>query len=213
MADPVHVKALDKKSRVKPTIRFFSYKNNCMLFCESYFEVECCLYRELDASVIAYVTQPITYSYDHYGKKRTYTPDALVKYKDGNIEFEEVKPIPETVKPKFIKKFEFIEELHRKIIKVPIILNTGQFKSKTQKANFEQLYNCLALPFDTDYWTASFEFLPKNLTLIDLQTLLKESKLDEMIAFKLIAKNIYSTDLNEKISLNSVLEKCNAALD
>lgn len=212
MNDEITVKKLDRMSLIKPTIHFYSHKNKRMLFCESYFEVDCCLFREFDSTIAAYTTQPTTYSYKYYGKTRTYTPDAIVEYTNGNVEFEEVKPPSEAVKPKFVTKFEFLQELHNTVIKIPLILNTGKFVSPIQKVNYEQLYNCLALPFDADYWRECYDYLPTTISLFDLKELLKKSNIDEFIAFQLIAKNIYLTDLSQKLSLNSILEKSHAKL-
>jgi len=178
-----------------------------MLFCEGYFEAECCLFREFDPNVIAYTTQPITYSYDYYGKSRSYTPDALVQYKDDYSEFEEVKPIAEALKQKFIDKFEYLKVVHNEVIKVPLILNNGRFKSNTHKVNCEQLYNCLAMPFDSDYWNNNYEYLPQSVSLLDLQKYLMKSDLYANVAFQLIARGLYLTDLNIKLSLTSKLEK------
>lgn len=207
MSDDIHVKKLDRKSRIKPTIKFYSYKNNIMLFCESYFEMDCCLYREFDSDVLAYTTQPMTYSYDYYGKTRTYTPDALVKYKDGTQEFEEIKPLQKTQDKKFIDKFEFLKALHQTIIKVPLVLNTGKFESQVHKVNCYQLYNCLAMPFDMVYWKEFFDYLPYHLTLKNLQAFLKQSSFDGMTAFQLIANGFYLANLNVNLSTESILEK------
>lgn len=212
MTDIPHVKKLDRKSRIKPTLHFFSRKNNRMLFCESYFEAECCLFREFDSNVIAYATQPITYSYDYYGKSRSYTPDALVQYKDGYSEFEEIKPITEALKQKFIDKFEYLKVVHNEVIKIPLILNNGRFKSNTHKVNCEQLYNCLAMPFDSDYWNDNYEYFPQSVSLFDLQQYLINSDLYANIAFQLIARGLYLTDLKIKLSPTSKLEKNHVTL-
>lgn len=209
MNDEITVKKLDRTSLIKPTIHFHSHKNKRMLFCESYLEVDCCLFREFDSTIAAYTTQPTTYSYKYYGNTRTYTPDAVVEYTNGNVEFEEVKPPSEAVKPKFVTKFEFLQELHNTVIKIPLVLNTGKFVSPIQKANYQQLYNCLSLPFDVDYWRKCYDYLPTTISLFDLKELLNKSDIDGMNAFQLIARNVYLTDLTQSLSLNTILEKNN----
>lgn len=211
MADIVHVKALDKKSRIKPTISFLSYKNNCHLFCESYLEVDCCLYREFEPSIVAYTTQPTTYSYIYHGKMRTYTPDALVYYKDGHLEFEEIKPVEKSIEPKFLEKFTFLQGIHKKVIKIDLVLNNGMFESKQHWLNCQKLYHFIGKPFDVDYWRINSRHLPVKLAMQELIHFLKKSNFDAVdMAYQLVARNIYSTDMNKEILITSELVKTNA---
>lgn len=86
-------RVLTRYSRVKPTISFYSRKNRCMQYCESFLESDACLIREFDPNIVAYLTQPESFGYPVNGRLLRYTPDCLVKTRDRGFYYDEVKPI------------------------------------------------------------------------------------------------------------------------
>lgn len=59
---------------------FYSARNQCLMYCDSTAEMHGLTKLEFDESVTSYVTQPKSFQYEIDGKRRRYTPDALVKF-------------------------------------------------------------------------------------------------------------------------------------
>jgi len=96
---------------------------------------------EFDDTVLAYKTQPFSFTYELDGKTRRYTPDVLVKYIDGHFESWEVKPEIKASEPKFIKKFARLKEVFKSDIGHPIRLVTCETIEKGHTvANLRDLY-------------------------------------------------------------------------
>lgn len=118
-------KNIDRYSRIKPSISFYSYKNASFQFCESQNEARVCLALEFDDSVVAYRTQPASYSYELHGQTRRYTPDLLILDPEESYRYEEIKSPKSANDPKFRKKFAYLVRLFQYTIQVPLILRIG----------------------------------------------------------------------------------------
>ena len=75
------------KHRSRHIINFYSDKNGCHIWCESFLESTYALHLEFDESVACYASQPEFFSV--HGRR--YTPDFEVLYKSGYSEYVEVK--------------------------------------------------------------------------------------------------------------------------
>ncbi|WP_169303169.1 TnsA endonuclease N-terminal domain-containing protein [Thalassotalea mangrovi] len=78
---------IPSRHRSNPIINFFSHKNGCHMWCETYLEEKHALTLEFDNSVRSYTSQPGSLLIN--GKR--YTPDFLVDYHSGKAEWHEVK--------------------------------------------------------------------------------------------------------------------------
>jgi len=80
-----------KKSYISCVGYFKSYKNDKQLAFESILERDFFTVLEFDNNVISYEEQPFQIKYNLKGVSTRYTPDILVKYKDGAQKVFEVK--------------------------------------------------------------------------------------------------------------------------
>jgi hypothetical protein len=114
MSDPMALaRQINKATIVKIARNNYSPKSSSMQFMESMTESDVCLLLDFDPAVESYCTQPDSF---HNETKepgwRRYTPDLLVKYKDGSFDFQEVKPESKTQS----EQFHFKHALHQRII-------------------------------------------------------------------------------------------------
>ena len=89
------------------TGRFFSFKLNRIVWCESLLEMDFCYLLEFERDVVEYEEQPETFVLN----RSRYTPDFKVVYADGAVEFVEVKPSCKVLR--YREKFRLIENYLR----------------------------------------------------------------------------------------------------
>ncbi|HIF9452186.1 TnsA endonuclease N-terminal domain-containing protein [Photobacterium damselae] len=106
----MYIRNLRKPSPNKNIYKFSSLKNQDVVMCESRLERDCCYHFEYDLDVVQYESQPEGFCYDFNGKKRPYTPDFLVTYHDGTLEYVEVKPYSKTLSKTFKQEFSARKE-------------------------------------------------------------------------------------------------------
>lgn len=149
---------LDRHSRIKPTIAFFSHKMRRHLFCEGTVEQNALYAHEYDRSVIRYNTQPRSVDYRFRGRgKRRYTPDTLVERRgpeaDRTVyEYEEIKSAGEAEKPEFRAKFLFLQDYFAREIGIPLLLRIGESPTNPSVllCNQKFFYPYLGLPLDRE---------------------------------------------------------------
>ncbi len=148
-------KNLDRFSQVKPSISFYSKKNQRLMYCESHVEVGALLQLEYDTTVERYQTQPESFGYIRDGKKRRYTADVLVKHVTGKFCYEEVKTRQDAEHPDFIEKFNYLQWLFGYQIGVPLQLRIANAPHQCPvTGNLKLLYRYLALQLSTSALTA-----------------------------------------------------------
>lgn len=134
-------KNLDRYSRVKPAINFYSKKNARLMYCESNTELGALYELEFDPSVARYQTQPETFSYRIKGQKRRYTPDTLIKTVYGQYYYSEVKPKEEAESAEFKRKFRLLERIFEDKIRVPLRLHIADAPYRcVRTGNAQYLY-------------------------------------------------------------------------
>jgi hypothetical protein len=72
--------------------QFQSLKMQRAMPCESSLEFDHLFYLERDTTVAQYQVQPVTFSYLHRSRMRSYTPDVLIVRRDGSLLLREIKP-------------------------------------------------------------------------------------------------------------------------
>lgn len=80
-----------KKSYISCVGYFKSFKNNKQLAFESILERDFFMLLEFDNDVVSFEEQPLKITYKLRAKNARYTPDVLVRYKDGSKKIFEVK--------------------------------------------------------------------------------------------------------------------------
>ncbi len=93
--------------------KFVSQKNRRMVRCESLLEMQFLYLAEFARDVLTFDEQPITISYRLNGRKRRYTPDFCLHWRDGQQWFVEVKPHELLALEKNQEKFAAIGEHFR----------------------------------------------------------------------------------------------------
>ncbi len=199
---------LEKCSRVKESIGFYSLKTKKVQKCESRKELYACLLREFDRNVVSYLTQPQSFGYVIDGKTRRYTPDALVKTSDGKYHYEEVKPTSDLEKPHVREKYSYIQqEVFEKEIQRPLYLvgideQGDDFTAK----NCEYLYPFLQLSLNENEANQAVQDLGSTVSLKELFEHCSTKRHSREFAIQLIANGFCSFPTHEFINPNSTLE-------
>lgn len=187
------------KHRSKHTINFFSEKNDCHLWCESFLERKYALHCEFDESVERYCTQPEYFSV--YGKR--YTPDFLIQYKSGLSEYIEIKH------SYYMSEDFFLKHKQRKRIiyettRLDLILLSEKDFNRIESENYELLRQYRDI--DTALLIDEISRLPNRLTLSKLEKAIgKISGTTRAHAWALVAKQHYHFDVTKPLNADSVL--------
>ncbi|MFY0670159.1 MAG: hypothetical protein JXQ95_19160 [Alteromonas stellipolaris] len=187
------------KHRSKHTINFFSEKNDCHMWCESFLERKYALHCEFDESVERYCSQPEYFSV--FGQR--YTPDFLVQYKSGHAEYVEVKH------SSYMDDDFFLKHKKRKIsiyemLQLDLILVSEKDFNAVESENYERLRQYRNI--DTTALISEIGHLPKRLTLKKLEKLIeKKSGTTRAHAWALVAKQHYHFDVSQPFSADSIL--------
>ena len=203
------LRKLEKTSRVKPTIAFYSYLNAAMMFCESKLEMDALMKLEFDESVESYVTQPASYAYQFNGRLTRYTPDILVKYKDGRYVFVEVKPFARTQSERFIAKFNRLTLMFNDVIGHPFELWTCRDIRKAKRIpNLEQLYVFLNENLDDDINLLVLKDLNKAPTICvsDVEDKVAEYGQSPHYAWTMVAYKFFTFNNTKQLTRRSTLE-------
>lgn len=94
--------------------KFASRKNRRMVRCESLLEMDFLYLAEFARNVVSFNEQPITISYRLNGRKRRYTPDFCMRWRDGSKWYVEVKPYELLMLEKNQEKFNAVGEYFRR---------------------------------------------------------------------------------------------------
>lgn len=203
------LRKLEKTSRVKPTIAFYSYLNSAMMFCESKLEMDALMKLEFDDSVESYVTQPTSYAYHVNGRLTRYTPDILVKYKDGHFVFVEVKPFAKSQSKRFIAKFHRLFQMFNETIGHPFELWTCRNIRKEKRIqNFEQLYVFLNEALDDDINARVLKDLKKvpDIRVSHVESVVAEYGQSPHYAWSMIAHQLFTFSNTNLLTRHSTLE-------
>lgn len=204
---------LDRYSRVKPSIAFFSLKNGRMLYAESRLERDALYHLEFDISVMRYVTQPDTFAYQLNGADRVYTPDILVEYDGGRFEFIEVKPEEKTKIEKFSAKFSLLHQLFETQLLTPLIIWPSSYiRVGKQVENYQRLYRYRRLPCPLEEARRLDEHLPSAFTFTQLVDLCARLQLSTAVPMQLLAHGYYCFQLELSLLPETQLRKQHARI-
>jgi hypothetical protein len=201
---------LEGSSRVKENIAFNSYKSNSLQYCESRVEVYTSLLNEFKNKIGVYVNQPTSVFYERKKKIVRYTPDSLIQLVNGDVYFEEVKPICDANDPVFIEKFKFLRNHFENNLNVGLVLNTAKTEIRGFKyCNYEILYPHLKQAMRNNslhIYKEISESLPRKLSFSKLIAECQYLTQSRSVAFEMIAIGMYSFSKTEELNGSTVLE-------
>lgn len=188
--------------------RFFNaFKSKSVQRPDSYLEV--CALRELefDDTVETYQAQPASFVYELEGKITRYTPDFLIKKKDGSYEFRELKVAHRFLDPKVQDKLSVLKEFFLDRYNIPLNeWRNTDFDVGHRIDNLSTLYRYKFFnlaPFDL---TKVKKLLNTASTIGDLYATIAKCNCSQALAPALIAQGHVKTDLSLKYSPTNTME-------
>ncbi len=198
---------LEKCSRVKENIGFFSKKTNSIQYCESRLERNAALLREFNPNILTYVTQPTSFFYRRNCKTVRYTPDALIKTVNDDFYFEEVKPFERMLTSNFREKFGFLTTHVKEVIGYPLILNSALSQNDCATiANYQQLYFFLFTDLNVVDAKNLIGEIPIHTCIREIAEKTQQLKLPKCLGWQLVANGYYSYSNQNLLNANSPLE-------
>ncbi|WP_134051642.1 hypothetical protein [Rheinheimera aquimaris] len=201
-------RTINKANTHRIAVNSYSYKNHAIQAQESLHEVNTCDVLEFNQHIKRYITQPMTFM--NYGGEpgwRQYTPDLLIEYLDGSLEFGEIKVFSATQKESFKSKFE----LHKHIVKERtgknLVLFTDENLSAGLLAQYKQLKPFLAIQLAPQVNAQVIDLVKnKRITLREVEAFVVALGLKPQYAMALIAQNLLKTVDMTIITRNSLVE-------
>ncbi|WP_428035993.1 Tn7 transposase TnsA N-terminal domain-containing protein [Amphritea sp.] len=197
-------RTLGKQSPVKPTLTFWSLKNDCAFFIESQLELHFALQLEFDDNVKSYETQPFKTTYSVSGKKRTYTPDFAVVNLNNETFIIEVKPYRKTKSEAFQVKTKALRVHFQRENSTYLIFTENEIRDNDTSANQQILYPWRFEPKpgdELDLLTSYFH--NGSASVIELQIQALELDLDKNLPVIALAHGLVECDLSQSLSDSS----------
>ena len=195
---------LDKTSRVKPAILHYSHLNCLMAYAESHHEAKVILTFEYDKKIKYYLTQPATFTIEVDGKMVPHTPDVVIIYHDGTVEFIQIKPEKKAKDKEYLRRFKQIVKFFKTELGVSYTLRTeASFKAGKYIENLQQLYAFLDVKLTTGTTNKIMDELPHDLTISALEHLCIKYKKTDIYAWALIAQGYFNYDCSTILTKQS----------
>ena len=196
-----------------PRIYHPSFINRKTLQCDSSLERDFLIGCEFDPSIKRFMTQPNSFHYRYEGRKRRYTSDVRIEFKDGRFLDVEVKDVEQT---KGIKG----EKLKKKIALISELLQTYQNSSLALitsddialKPGYEirkTLYRFLFVQVERSLMKKGRELLAhSDLVVSKLENCFEQWGADRSHAWAFIAQNYSSINFCDEpaITTNTLLK-------
>lgn len=201
-----------KKSYISCTGYFASYKNKSQIAFESVLERDFYMILEFDNTVIEYKEQPMTITYEYLdGKKRRYTPDTLVTYKNGTKCLYEVKYQNEIDNnPELFEKIELLKHKLNDEYNIEFRTFTDNNINKIYLNNLKFLYKFAFLNTEEKLKIKINEILnsTSQISITNLLTKLEPNKLIQLELLPYVWKYVFDkkdiVNLSEKLTMESI---------
>lgn len=194
-------------SSVKNLFKFVSAKNNALLTVESSLEFDACFHFEYATQVTSFDAQPLGYEYSLNGKMRTYTPDFLLRFQNGQEQYIEIKPSFRTTSSEFREMFEAKQQEAISLGRELVLVTERQIRRDAYLKNLKLLH----------HYSGIKSLTPLHLSLLNLVARLGKPTLGYLAqelsehegnvlktAIELCALRRLSTDLtSNQISINN----------
>jgi hypothetical protein len=195
---------LDKTSRVKPAILHYSHLNLLMAYAESHHEAKVILTLEYDKEIKCFLTQPATFTIEVDGKMVPHTPDIVVIYHDGTVEFIQIKPEKKAKNKEYLRRFNQLVKFFKKELGVNYTLRTEEsFGEGKYIENLQQLYAYLDVKLTLRTTNKIMTELPSSMTISALEHLCIKHKKTDIYAWALIAQGHFSYDCSKILTKKS----------
>lgn len=200
---------LDKTSRVKPSMLFYSQKNLSMQYAESLTELHSQLTLEFDETVKVYLSQPATFYICIDGKTVPHTPDIMVVLVSGEVVFIQVKPASVAFSGKYKAKFEQMETFFEQELGTTYLLFTEQrFNQGKYIENLQMLYPFLS-PAPEETHRNVIRDVSNPMTIEELETMCIEAGYSKANAWSLIANGHFEYDNTAILTTQSTITPTN----
>ncbi len=200
---------LYSSSKGRPVIYYYSEKSKCTLYAESFVEKWALNSFERNPDVLWYVTQPYSFKYiNRNGRKVRYTPDLLVKYKDGSVKFFEIKDSRGAKRRENIAKFIDLKKVFDEVVGCPLELfdQSAEQKGKTA-ANLQLLVRYQYFETDANINQQIKQALPKeDFTIANVIDIAESLNKPPHYVMTMIAQNEFTFDIEKMLSPHTVLQ-------
>ncbi len=199
---------LDKTSRVKPSILHYSHLNSLMAYAESHHELKNILTLEYDKTIKHYLTQPATFTIEVDGKMIPHTPDVVVIYHHGTVEFIQIKLEEKAQDQEYLRRFNQIVKFFKRELDVDYTLKTeASFKKGKYIENLQQLYSYLDIKLNPQTTEYIMKGVPSSLTISQLEQSCLLHNQNDLYAWALIAQGYFSYDCTKILTRKSLITK------
>ena len=202
-----------KKSYISCTGYFASYKNKTQIAFESTLERDFYMFLEFEKNVLKYEEQPMQINYEYTdGKKRRYTPDTLVTYKDNTQKLFEVKYANELENnPELQEKIKILKKHIQEKYNIDFEIFTDEDINKQYLENLKFLYKFAFIPPSNEKTEAILQILQSNENIEIKEILLKihisqQKQLEHLpYIWNYIFLNTEVGDLHKKLTMKTTL--------
>ncbi|MCL1065716.1 hypothetical protein L2735_02695 [Shewanella olleyana] len=192
------------KHRGRHVIRFYSKKSGCALQLESFLEWILALRLEVNPNVLSFAAQPESMHLEMLGKNCRFTPDFLVKYKNGHEAYIEIHHEKFST-DEYIKKVSSFNDYALRTTGLGIELIVAKDINEIELHNLKLLAaNYLLKPsFRPEQYS-----LPDTISFSELIAELKAfTEYPASEAYTLLTSGVYEFNEAELISANSILQR------
>ncbi len=195
------LRKIDKTSRVKPSINFYSHKLKALQYAESILEADSCLRLEFEPTIKRYLTQPFSFQIKINNCKTRYTPDVLVENTEGDFFFIEVKPMSVYQKEKNQIKFAQVKDFFEEELNVPFkVLTEKEIREGKLTQNLQQLYGFLDIAIDINTVQKIIAHLPEIISVKVLEQACAQEGKTAQYAWALIAQGYFDFDYEKLLT-------------
>lgn len=189
------------KHRSKHTINFYSTKNGCHIWCESFLERQYALMLEFDVAVHEYASQPESFSV--HGRR--YTPDFLVEYKSGHAEYVEIKHTY-YLNDEFYDRHQLRKQIIHEVTGLELVLLSELDIDNVEVGNYELLMGYKTL--NVNHLQPVICNLPRKIKLSRLEKLVSNLPGGSRAhAWSLVAHQHFCFDTSEPFNAETTLMK------
>lgn len=187
------------KHRSKHTINFYSAKNGCHIWCESFLERNYALMLEYDESVRQYASQPESFSV--FGRR--YSPDFLVEYVSGYAEYVEVKHT-RYMDDEFFDRQQLRKQVIHQVTQLELLLVSELDIDPVEIENYDLLMGYKAL--DVSHILSEITKISKKVKLSRLETLVSSlSGGSQALAWALVSQQYFYFDTSKPFNAETTL--------
>jgi hypothetical protein len=199
-------KRLNFTQKNKVQRHFYSVKNRSFMYVDSKLERDIACIFEFNKDIERYCTQPFSTYYEEGGKTRRYTPDNGVREKCTLPYLVEVKRKEQSIGCAFENKFGILQRHLWKRHGCKLKLYTNESFTVGRFANTQNLYRYIAQPLNLEEQNFLCSLDPNLSCFGELQSQTESAGLPVQSAFKMVAHQELSWNMDKLLSNETILE-------